>query len=280
MNRRVFLGAGASSLASLLIPTLAHSALAAAAPALASAASIDASTVLTEAQRYLGIHYRYGGTDPAVALDCSAYVSLAWQIPRQTTDTIQAYSYEIAKSDLRPGDAMNLAFSGRKDHIRIFDGWATADQTIVWVYEAARAYGVSHHVVAYDDRFTPIRRYNFAADVPMPDPNLPADYDVPNGHFYSQTGGNDGLTGFTVSNDNHIRFWSEFRRLGGIDVIGLPLTGRFDSWGQIVQVFENGVLHWDSDSQQADLGPLPPDLTTAAPPEARAVERSPLLPKI
>jgi hypothetical protein len=280
MNRRVFFGTGASALASLLIPTLARSALAASAPALASAASIDASTVLAEAQQYLGVRYRYGGTDPTVGIDCSAYVSLAWKIPRQTTDTIQAYSYEIAKSDLRPGDAMNLAFSGRKDHIRIFDGWATADRAIVWVYEAARSYGVSHHVVDYDERFTPIRRLNFVADVPMPGLALPVDYDVPNGHFYSQTGGNDGLTGYTVSNDNHIRFWSEFRRLGGLDAIGLPLTGRFDSWGQIVQVFENGVLHWNQDKQQADLGPPPPDLATAAPPEAQVAERSPLLPKI
>jgi hypothetical protein len=273
VNRRAFVLAGASSLVLPLIPTLAQTALAAP----AAVASISASTVLTEAQHYLGIPYRYGGIDPAVGLDCSAYVSLTWQIPRQTTDTIQGYSYPIAKSDLLPGDALNRPFVGRRDHIRLFAGWATADQTIVWVYEAARAYGVSYHVVAYDDSFTPIRRNNFSADVPMPTLDLPLDYDVPNGHFYSQTGGDDGLSGFTVSNANHIRFWSEFRRLGGVDVIGLPLTGRFDSWGQTVQVFQNGVLHWDPDQLQATLGPSPSDLDTAAPPEARAVEQSPLL---
>jgi|GEM_PF-3770543 len=279
MNRRVLLIAGASSVVIPLLPTLGQTALAAPAPAPAFAASVDASTVLTEAQRYLGVRYRYGGTDPTVGLDCSAYVSLAWKIPRQSTDTIQAYSYEIAKSDLMPGDAMNRPFVGRADHIRIFAGWATADQTIAWIYEAAHAYGVSYHVVAYDDHYTPIRRDNFSADVPLPDPDLPLDYDVPNGHFYSQTGGDDGLTGFTVSNDNRIRFWNEFRRLGGVEVIGRPVTGRFDSWGQIVQVFQNGVLHWNPDLNVADLGPPPPDLSTAAPPEARAPARSPLLPK-
>src|SRR5271165_6531452 len=117
MNRRQFLFAGATSLAVPLIPTLAQTALALPSIALETEASIDASTVLTEAQRYLGVPYRYGGTDPAVGLDCSAYVSLAWKIPRQTTDTIQAYSYQISKSDLLPGDAMNLPFAGRKDHI-------------------------------------------------------------------------------------------------------------------------------------------------------------------
>jgi hypothetical protein len=273
VNRRAFLLAGASSLVVPLVPALASNALASS----AALAPITASTVLIEAQRYLGIPYRYGGTDPAVGIDCSAYVSLAWQIPRQTTDTIQGYSYPIMKSDLLPGDALNRPFVGRHDHIRLFAGWATADQAIVWVYEAARSYGVCHHVVAYDDSFAPIRRSNFSADMPMPARDLPLDYDVPNGHFYSQTGGNDGLTGFTVSNANHVRFWSEFRRLGGVDAIGLPLTDRFDSWGQTVQVLQNGVLHWDPDLLQATLGPPPPDLSTAAPPEARAVQQSPLL---
>jgi hypothetical protein len=280
MNRRALLIAGASSLAAPLVTSLALAAPVAQASSLASAAPIAASTVLAEAQRYLGVRYRYGGTDPSVGLDCSAYVSLAWRIPRQTTDTIQAYSYQIAKSELMPGDAMNLPDAGRHDHIRIFAGWATADQTIAWIYEAAHTYGVSNHVVAYDDRYTPIRRLNFNPNVPLPDAVLPADYDVPNGHFFSQLGSEDGLTGFTVSNDNRIRFWSEFRQLGGVDVVGLPLTSRFDSWGETVQVFQNGVLHWNADTNTADLGPPPPDITTASPPEAQLPERSPLLPKV
>jgi hypothetical protein len=272
MNRREFFIAGASALALPLLPSLTL-------VAQASIGTINASTVLTNAQRYLGVPYKYGGTDPAVALDCSAYVSLAWQISRQTTDTIQGYSYQISKSELLPGDALNLADDGRHDHIRLFAGWATADQTIAWVYEAAFRYGVAYHVVGYDDRYTPIRRDNLNANVPLPAVNLPLDYDVPNGHFFSQTGDNAGLSGFTVSNTKSSRFWNEFRRYGGVDVVGLPLTSRFDTGNGTLQYFQNGVFQWDPDIGMADFSALPADWTSAVPRDALTPSPSPLLPK-
>jgi len=133
VNRRTFLLAAASS---LVVPLVT-------APTVAAASSIAASTVLEGAERHLGIPYIYGGNDPKRGLDCSAYVSLAWQIPRQSTDTIHNYSYKITKRDLMPGDAMNFPFVGRMSHIRIFAGRATADRSIAWMYEAERQRGVN-----------------------------------------------------------------------------------------------------------------------------------------
>jgi hypothetical protein len=272
MMRRSFLAAAAGSLAAPLVPRLAMGA--AAAPL---AAPISASEVLERAKGYLGLPYRYGGTDPMRALDCSAYVSLAWAIPRQTTDTIGYWSSPIAKADLRPGDALNRPDVGRADHIRLFAGWATADQSILWVYEAAFRFGVSYHVVGYDDRYTPIRRLALQPDVPLPAPALPLDYDLSNGHFYSQTGGDDGLTGFAVTNAERIPLWNEFHRLGGVAVVGFPLTSRFDAFGRVAQIFQQGILTWDAGLKQATLGPLPDRLAVAAPADAIEPIRTPLL---
>jgi hypothetical protein len=267
VNRRAFLAAAAGALALPLgLGT-------------AQAASFRASTTLEGADKYLGIPYIYGGNNPKVGLDCSSYVSLAWGIPRQSTDTIHNYSYEIGKAELMPGDALNLPFVGRRSHIRIFAGWATEDRSIAWMYECARGRGSVYRVVGYNDEYTPIRRYNFVTDVPLPKPELPLEYDVPNGRFYSQAGGKDGLTGFSVTDDDGVRLWSEFKRAGGVEALGHPLTRRFVSFHEVVQVVENGVLHWDPEERRAYVGPFPPDLKSAAPAEAREPDRSPYLPK-
>jgi hypothetical protein len=268
VNRRAFLAAAAGA---LIVPFGASSAQA--------ASSIRASTVLEGAEQYLGVPYIYGGNNPKVGLDCSSYVSLIWGIPRQSTDTIHNYSFEIGKSELMPGDALNLPFVGRRSHIRVFAGWATEDRAIAWMYECARGRGAVYRVIGYSDEYTPIRRYGFVPDVPRPKPELPLEYDVPNGRFFSQTGGNDGLSGFSVTDEEGIRFWSEFKRLGGVEKLGRPLTTRFTSFHETVQVVEKGVLHWDPEERDLYLGPFPPDLRSAAPAEAREPQRSPYLPK-
>jgi len=68
-------------------------------------------------------------------------------------------SFPIAKSELRPGDAMNLTIGRdpkRTGHIRIFEAWANAEHTLVWVYEETPPH-VVHRVIVYDDRYQPIR---------------------------------------------------------------------------------------------------------------------------
>ena len=70
-----------------------------------------------------------------------------------------------------------------------------------------------------------------------------ADFDIPNGHFFTQTGGGGGL-GFAITDDAGIRFWSEFQRLGGVAVLGYPISQRFIWDGFVVQATQRVVLQW------------------------------------
>ena len=72
------------------------------------------------------------------------------------------------------------------------------------------------------------------------------DYDLPNGHFFKQTNGLGGVgsTGFAVVDDATAPFWSEFRRLGGVQVLGYPVSRRFTWDGFVVQAMQKAVLQW------------------------------------
>ncbi len=99
-------------------------------------------------------------------MDCSAYVSRAWGLSRQTTDSLHAYSSVITEDQLLPGDAMNL--TTRQDprgygHIRLFAAWANDEHSLMWVYEETPRQAV-YHVIAYDARYTPIRRSRMATE--------------------------------------------------------------------------------------------------------------------
>ena len=92
-------------------------------------------------------------------MDCSAFVSAAWDVSRYTTESIGWVSAPISKADLRSGDAMNLTMGRDPEgygHIRMFEAWANAAHTLVWVYEETPPRAV-HRVVVYDDRYQPIR---------------------------------------------------------------------------------------------------------------------------
>ena len=115
--------------------------------------------ILSRAASLLGLRYVWGGNSTTSGMDCSAYVSWAWSVSRYTTDSIWNVSFPIAKSDLRPGDAMNLTIGRdpqRRGHIRIFEAWANVERTLVWVYEETPP-RVVHRVIVYDDRYQPIR---------------------------------------------------------------------------------------------------------------------------
>ena len=107
----------------------------------------------------LSTPYVWGGNTPNRAMDCSAYVSMAWGVARYTTESIGWVSAPISKEDLRSGDAMNLTM-GRDPqgygHIRLFEAWANEARTLVWVYEETPPRAV-HRVVVYDDRYQPVR---------------------------------------------------------------------------------------------------------------------------
>jgi len=115
--------------------------------------------ILSRAASLLGLKYIWGGNSTTNGMDCSAYVSWTWSVGRYTTDSIWEVSFPITKSELRPGDAMNLTIGRdpkRTGHIRIFEAWANAEHTLVWVYEETPP-RVVHRVIVYDERYQPTR---------------------------------------------------------------------------------------------------------------------------
>src|SRR5215510_14390952 len=53
------------------------------------------------------------------------------------------------------------------------------------------------------------------------------DLDVPGGaHFYTQTNGGAGTTGYAVSNADGIPFWTFFNEVGGVNAVGYPVSHR------------------------------------------------------
>lgn len=80
-----------------------------------------------------------------------------------------------------------------------------------------------------------------------------ADFDLPNGagHFYTQTNAGAGPQfGYRITNDNGIKFWSEFQRLGGVNVLGYPVSRRFTLDGFTVQATQKVILQWRPEVQQ------------------------------
>ena len=115
--------------------------------------------IIARATAMLGTPYVWGGNRPNAGLDCGAYVSAAFGIPWHTTDALWQITEVIAKDELRAGDVMNLT-TGRDPegfgHVRMFDAWANAAHTLVWVYEETPPRAV-HRVIAYDQRYQPLR---------------------------------------------------------------------------------------------------------------------------
>lgn len=115
--------------------------------------------ILSRAASLLGLPYVWGGNSTTSGMDGSAYVSWAWSSSRFSTDSIWQISFPIAKSELRPGDALNLTIGRdpeRRGHIRLFEAWANVERTLMWVYEETPPH-VVHRVIVYDERYQPIR---------------------------------------------------------------------------------------------------------------------------
>src|SRR5579875_310465 len=71
-----------------------------------------------------------------------------------------------------------------------------------------------------------------------------ADFAIPSGWFFSETGPGNGL-GYRVTDADGVRFWSEFQRLGGVATLGYPSSRRFvGADGLVYQVFQRGILQW------------------------------------
>lgn len=133
--------------------------------------------IIQRAASLLNIPYVWGGNSTRNGMDCSAWVSRVWDVERYSTDSIWQVSSPIAKENLRPGDAVNLTTGRdpkRLGHIRLFEAWANPAHTAMWVYEETPPHSV-HRVVAYDDRYQPIRLSGLSgAGVALIVPGTPA----------------------------------------------------------------------------------------------------------
>lgn len=85
------------------------------------------SRIISEAQKYLGTPYVWGGTTPQ-GFDCSGYVQYVMMkcgisIPRTTLQQVEVGSY-ISKNDLQPGDLVFLQNTYRDgvSHVGIYIG--------------------------------------------------------------------------------------------------------------------------------------------------------------
>lgn len=86
------------------------------------------SQVLAAGERYLGVPYKWGGTDPATGFDCSGFVQqvyadLGVRLPRVSIDQSRAGTAVASMEQAQPGD---LVFwrgrGGRANHIGIYAG--------------------------------------------------------------------------------------------------------------------------------------------------------------
>ncbi len=103
-----------------------------------------------------------------------------------------------------------------------------------------------------------------AANATCTDPG-PPDYPVAGGWFYTQEGrgcilgvGPSRRRGYLVQDDGLGAFWTEFRRYGGLPVLGYPVSQRFNypagnTSGYPYQAFERGILQWHPEAGRAEL---------------------------
>lgn len=86
-----------------------------------------------------------------------------------------------------------------------------------------------------------------------------ADYAIPGGWFFSQTGGGQGR-GYAVrdagtdSSGHTLAFWTEFQHLGGVPTLGYPIGQPYVAAdGFTYQPFQRGVLQWRPEQGRAVL---------------------------
>ena len=93
----------------------------------------------------------------------------------------------------------------------------------------------------------------------------PADYDTETGHFYSQAAGPIGpeLAGFHIGDDDGIPFWRTFRWLGGVDVLGYPISRRYEADGFVYQATQRAILQCNLATREVRLVNILDDLGAA-----------------
>ena len=81
------------------------------------------------------------------------------------------------------------------------------------------------------------------------------DFEIPNGHFYSQANGlttGSSQKGYAITDDDGLPFWSTYRRLGGVQALGYPISHRFTWLDRTTQVTQRAVLQWHEETEQVE----------------------------
>jgi Carboxypeptidase regulatory-like domain/NlpC/P60 family len=104
---------------------------------------------------------------------------------------------------------------------------------------------------------------NASRDLTSVPSTLPLDHDIAGGHFFTQTAGRDGITGYAITNEGDIKLWAEFQRLGGVPSLGYPVSRRFTWKGFTVQATQKGVLQWRPEVGQAWLTNIFDEMSSA-----------------
>ncbi|MBV9897222.1 MAG: cellulase family glycosylhydrolase [Chloroflexi bacterium] len=132
----------------------------------------------------------------------------------------------------------------------LFVTWTEPDRVHLW---ASMPMSVSVDLGQIVGSKGVIKRDIAAGETEIPTPWTPrgADYDTPNGHFFTQTNarGKDSPSGFSVTDDSNVPLWTGFQSLGGVDTLGYPVTRRFEMDGFTVQAFQKAVLQWHPESK-------------------------------
>jgi cell wall-associated NlpC family hydrolase len=90
----------------------------------AGTGAVTGAAVVADAKKYVGVPYVWGGTNPAVGMDCSGFVQrvfkdLGVDLPRVVSDQMRQGTPVASLAQAKPGDLL-VSFGG--EHISIYLG--------------------------------------------------------------------------------------------------------------------------------------------------------------